>query len=84
MLHDDAFGVGESLNETAYGKGLVARGKHWLMFGKKDNQHTTLEGRERLLQNRVLMSNWLFFNDMSNTSYDDWISKYSNIVSSKL
>ena len=36
MLHrrlfsDDAFGVGEALNETAFGGGLVVRGKHSLM-----------------------------------------------------
>jgi len=31
LLFDDAFGVGEPLNETAYGTGLVARGKHWLL-----------------------------------------------------
>ena len=28
LLHDDAFGVGEALNETAFGEGLVVRGKH--------------------------------------------------------
>lgn len=33
LLHDDAFGVGEALNETAYGVGLAARGTHWLMLG---------------------------------------------------
>lgn len=32
LLHDDAFGVGEALNETAYGEGLVARGSHWLVM----------------------------------------------------
>lgn len=30
LLNDDAFGVGEALDETAYGTGLVARGKHWI------------------------------------------------------
>ena len=30
MLHDDSMGVGEALNETAYGKGLVVLGKHIL------------------------------------------------------
>lgn len=34
LLHDDAFGVGEALNETAFGKGLVARGTHWITIGK--------------------------------------------------
>ena len=28
LLHDDAFGVGEPLNEEAFGKGLVVRGTH--------------------------------------------------------
>lgn len=32
LLFDDAFGVGEALNESAYGTGLVARGKHWLLL----------------------------------------------------
>ena len=31
LLDDDAFGVGEALNETAFGVGLVARGKHFLV-----------------------------------------------------
>ena len=28
LFNDDAFGVGEALNETAFGTGLVVRGKH--------------------------------------------------------
>jgi lysosomal alpha-mannosidase len=71
----------EALNETAFGKGLVARGKHFLVFGAKTTQHPTLKGRERLLQNRVLVPNWLFFDNVSSTSYDDWMKKYTNIVS---
>ncbi|KAG5675727.1 hypothetical protein PVAND_005607 [Polypedilum vanderplanki] len=82
LLHDDAFGVGEALNETAYGKGLIARGKHYLIFGKKTDEHPTLAGRERLLQNRVLLPNWLFFDDVSSISYDDWAKKFTNIHSS--
>lgn len=31
LLHDDAFGVGEALNEIAYGDGIIARGVHWLL-----------------------------------------------------
>lgn len=71
----------EALNETAYGKGLVARGKHFLIFGSKTNQNPTLEGRERILQNQILVPNWLFFDDVSSTSYDDWMKKYTNVVS---
>lgn len=32
LLVDDHWGVGEALNETAFGKGLVARGKHYILF----------------------------------------------------
>ena len=32
LLHDDRLGVGEPLNETAYGDGLVARGRHSLIL----------------------------------------------------
>ena len=31
-LYDDSQGVGEPLNETAYGKGLVIRGQHFLII----------------------------------------------------
>lgn len=30
LLHDDAFGVGEPLDEVAFGQGLVVRGTEWL------------------------------------------------------
>lgn len=32
ILHDDSLGVGEALNETAYGQGLVVRGRHSLIL----------------------------------------------------
>lgn len=34
ILHDDSLGVGEPLNETAYGKGLVVTGKHILLIDR--------------------------------------------------
>lgn len=34
LLHDDAFGAGEALNEQAYGQGLVARGRHYVLIGE--------------------------------------------------
>merc|ERR1712150_118466 len=37
LLYDDAFGVGEALNETAFGQGLVVRGKHWLQLSREKN-----------------------------------------------
>ncbi|CAO1353625.1 unnamed protein product [Diamesa tonsa] len=81
LLHDDAFGVAEALNETAFGKGLVARGKHYLIFGAKTTKSPSLEARERFLQNEILLPNWLFFNDVSSMSFEDWTKKYTNIHS---
>jgi len=37
LLHDDGFGVGEALNETAFGTGLVVRGKHRLFFASESD-----------------------------------------------
>lgn len=46
LLHDDAFGVDEALNETGSdGRGLVVRGRHFLQFGTVDSaaqQHRQL------------------------------------------
>ena len=39
LLDDDAFGVGEPLNETAFGMGLVARGKHFLIHRYRISSH---------------------------------------------
>ena len=36
LLDDDAFGVGEALNEEAYGQALVATGKHVLLLGSDE------------------------------------------------
>lgn len=80
LLRDDAFGVGEALNETSYGdEGLIARGKHWLVFGKKTAVSPTLKARERLLQNQLLMSNWLFF-DRTDLTADEFHSKHVRTV----
>lgn len=50
LLVDDHWGVGEALNETAYGKGLVARGKHYLLF---DFDRDEAFRRSRLLANEL-------------------------------
>ena len=38
LLDDDAFGVGEALNEVAYGDGLVAAGKHVLLINNDEQR----------------------------------------------
>lgn len=80
LLRDDTFGVDEALNETAYGQGLIVRGKHWLHFDRNTNQSPTVKARERLLQNEVLVPVWPFFDDVTSMGYSDWSSQYTNSV----
>ncbi|XP_058821108.1 lysosomal alpha-mannosidase-like isoform X2 [Topomyia yanbarensis] len=81
LLHDDAFGVDEALDEQAYGKGLVARGKHYVIFGSKKTSSPTLQARERFLQNQILLPNWVFLSDTTNFQYEDWQKRFNNIYS---
>lgn len=69
----------EALNETAYGQGLIVRGKHWLHFGRNTNQSPTLKARERLLQNQLLLPVWPFF-DVTTMSFTDWSNQHINTV----
>ena len=50
LLVDDHWGVGVALNETAFDKGLVARGKHYLLF---DFNPEEAFQRTRLLANEL-------------------------------
>lgn len=81
LLRDDAFGVGEALNETSYGTGLIARGKHYLLFGTKRAQMMPVQVRERILQNHVMMPAWMFLSDATDLSFDEWQSNYVNTFS---
>uniref|UniRef100_A0A499FTU7 Alpha-mannosidase n=1 Tax=Anopheles arabiensis TaxID=7173 RepID=A0A499FTU7_ANOAR len=83
LLRDDAFGVGEALNETQYGAGIVARGKHWLFFGSSQKAVSpTLQAKERFLQNKVLLPSWPFVSAVDNVlTYDDYLSNFRNIYS---
>ena len=37
VLNDDSLGVGEALNESAFGQGLVVRGRHYLIAERPDS-----------------------------------------------
>lgn len=81
LLNDDAFGVGEALDETAFGKGLIARGSSYFVFGPK--QHTeklSTEAVERFIQLETLLPSWLLFSNVSQMTYDTWKSNYNHIV----
>ena len=75
LLRDDYFGVGEALNETAFGKGLVARGRHYVMAGAINGVSPNLAAQERELANRKHLSPWLFFSP-GGTSFEEWRTNY--------
>jgi len=58
LLNDDAFGVGEALNETSFGRGLVARGKYYLMLGDTSAPSTQ---KERRIQQQLHLPFSVFF-----------------------
>ncbi|ALC39282.1 CG9463 [Drosophila busckii] len=80
LLHDDAFGVDESLNETEYGAGLIARGKHHLFVGQSHLRPSiSLQALERVAQLETLLPSWRFFSNMSAFSSTQWLSKFKNM-----
>lgn len=81
LLFDDAFGVDEALNESAYGKGLVARGIHYLVLTTKESNEVKIsQATERFLQLQKLLPSWVFFSDASNFTYSTWRNTFTNIV----
>ncbi|XP_069699536.1 lysosomal alpha-mannosidase-like [Periplaneta americana] len=79
MLHrrsysDDGLGLGEGLDEEAYGKPLLARGRHYVLVGSTEN-NTTFAARERELAQRTLLGPWLFFSP-GGSSFRNWQQNY--------
>ena len=73
LLYDDAFGVGEPLNESAYGQGLVVRGKHWLQY--EINGEAAASQRHRFKAQEVFMDTQLTFVPTSLT-FAQWQSQF--------
>ncbi|KAH8402521.1 hypothetical protein KR222_002400, partial [Zaprionus bogoriensis] len=79
LLHDDAFGVGEALNETEYGEGLIARGKTHLFVGQSTQRpDVSLQAIERIVQLETLLPSWKFFSNMESYSANQWLTSFKN------
>ncbi|KAH8287906.1 hypothetical protein KR018_006961, partial [Drosophila ironensis] len=63
LLNDDAFGVGEALNEQQYGTGLIARGKVSLIL---DSATDGANIAERATQQELHLPFWKFFSKSNN------------------
>ncbi|XP_068205819.1 lysosomal alpha-mannosidase-like isoform X1 [Palaemon carinicauda] len=73
LLHDDAFGVGEALNEVAFGEGLVARGKHHLIFSDLTRPGCDFGCLQRSLGERLMMKPIMSFSlsALPHPTYED-------------
>lgn len=72
LLHDDAFGVGEALNEPGVdGHGLVIRGTHYLIF----NNITSAARKHRPLAQKIFLQPELSFATY-NSSEAEFIKKF--------
>ncbi|CAH2083597.1 unnamed protein product [Euphydryas editha] len=72
LLHDDAFGVGEALNEVAEGVGLVMRGTHKLLNINPKNYQDVLTERKLVLQTHLKPI--VFVSDAENVDYETWLN----------
>lgn len=80
LLRDDAFGVGEALNEEQNKEGLIATGTLSLLVSNlKSGASPSAAAQERFVQNEILLPNWLFFSTINET-YEKWQSTYKNIA----
>ncbi|XP_034939557.1 lysosomal alpha-mannosidase isoform X1 [Chelonus insularis] len=70
LLNDDAFGVGEALNESAFGTGLVAKGTHYLVGGKLDDL-VSMAMMEKYLAVELALRPWPLLTPI-NMSFDQW------------
>ncbi|XP_043950322.1 lysosomal alpha-mannosidase-like [Drosophila biarmipes] len=61
-LFNDGGGVGEALNETQFGKGLIARGKLYLLLDSVEDGDTV---RERKAEKELFLPFWKFFSRAS-------------------
>ncbi|XP_018323399.1 lysosomal alpha-mannosidase-like isoform X2 [Agrilus planipennis] len=83
MIHrncfaDDSFGVGEALNEYAYGKGLVVRGSHYFSSGSflKLTGDQTLASQQKDIAQRKLLRAWTFLAPTDGLSFKEYKEKH--------
>ncbi|CAH0730858.1 unnamed protein product, partial [Brenthis ino] len=70
LLHDDAFGVGEALNETAKNAGLVVRGRHRLLNISPGTNEVLIE---RKMAIQMHLSPIVFVSNADDVTYETWI-----------
>lgn len=65
----------------AFGKGLIARGSTYFVFGSKaQTQKPSMKAIERFIQLKTLLPAWHLFTDVSQMNTDAWKSNYNHMV----
>ncbi|XP_060520105.1 lysosomal alpha-mannosidase-like [Cylas formicarius] len=79
MIHrnavmDDGCGVNEVLIEWAYGKGVVARGSHYLVVGPTTDTQSeqNVKVLERQISERKLLDSWVFFSSPNGLNFEEY------------
>ncbi|XP_064076019.1 lysosomal alpha-mannosidase-like [Vanessa tameamea] len=74
LLTDDGFGLEETLNEEAFGVGLVVKGKHKIFFGNHKQEVEGLSFAERATQlaRKWTLEPWLFMTSGEKISRRKW------------
>ncbi|KAJ8707781.1 hypothetical protein PYW07_011458 [Mythimna separata] len=74
LLTDDGFGLEETLNEEAYGVGLVVKGKHRILFGnyRQEVDEQTFSERMTLATRRWQYEPWLFLTSGEKLNRRKW------------
>lgn len=75
LLNDDAFGVGEPLNELAFGTGLVARGVHYLV-GSSLKDLDSAASKEKSLALSLALRPWTLVTPVENMTFSQWQNGY--------
>ncbi|KAG7212847.1 hypothetical protein KM043_002203 [Ampulex compressa] len=85
LLRDDAFGVGEALNETAFGTGLIVRGTHYL-FGGSTKKLDALTLKEKNLALELELRSWPLVMPIEHDAINTWcnMSKLQNSALAKV
>ncbi|XP_067124288.1 lysosomal alpha-mannosidase [Centruroides vittatus] len=78
LLHDDAFGVGEALNELGVdGRGLVVKGKHYLIL----SDINSAASKHRALAEKLFMAPLLSFATIKSQSVAKYMSNFHSQAS---
>ncbi|XP_015589369.1 lysosomal alpha-mannosidase isoform X1 [Cephus cinctus] len=76
LLSDDAFGVGEPLNEEAFGTGLETRGQHYVIGGRASDV-SSIVLKEKKLAQKLALRPWTFITPVEDITFEQWSDAYN-------